>query len=265
MYSQVLSLLPENHPWRDKILFYESVDSTNTLAKQLAFQGAAHGTVILADRQTGGRGRVGRSFHSPAGMGIYMSVILRPDSLGEDCMHLTCAAAVAACDAVESAIGIRPQIKWTNDLICDGRKIAGILTELAFSNSGKPEYAIVGIGINCCQQLRDFSLEIQEIAGSLAMVSNKQMDKSLVAACLIQALERMDSNLFSRKTDMMQSYRNSCITIGQEVSLVRDGQTLHGKALNVDDAGGLLVRYHDGSEETIRFGEVQVRGMYGYL
>ena len=152
MLFQVKDRLPGDHPWQDQILCFDTIDSTNTRAKLLAAQGAPHGTVLLADTQTAGRGRLGRSFQSPGGMGIYMSVLLRPKCRPEKLMHLTCAAAVAACDAVEKVCGLRPGIKWTNDLISGKRKLAGILTELSLSPAtGLLDYAVIGIGINCHQ------------------------------------------------------------------------------------------------------------------
>ena len=139
-----------DHPWRQHIQWLESTESTNTLAKTLAAEGAPHGTVVIADRQTGGRGRMGRSFCSPAGKGIYMSVILRPQCSPRELMHLTCAAAVAACDAITSVTKLCPSIKWTNDLILNEKKLGGILTELSFSFGNENNFsAIIGIGINC--------------------------------------------------------------------------------------------------------------------
>ena len=141
MKQRILDHLPRNHPWAGNIHYFDTIDSTNTEAKRLAAAGAPHGTVLIAGHQTGGRGRMGRSFHSPAGLGIYLSVILRPECAPGDLMHLTCAAAVAMCDAVENAAGFRPGIKWTNDLVYGKRKLGGILTELAFGSSGRVDYA----------------------------------------------------------------------------------------------------------------------------
>ena len=145
MINMIQSLLPPGFPWRESIHYYPTIDSTNTQAKHLAAQGAPHGTVLIAGHQTGGRGRLGRSFHSPEGLGIYLSVILRPNCLAKDLMHLTCATAVAMCDAVEAAAAFRPGIKWTNDLIWGKRKLGGILTELSLNPDGAVDYAVVGI------------------------------------------------------------------------------------------------------------------------
>ena len=266
MKKQILTQMKESCPWQDSLLYFDSIESTNTLAKQLAAYGAAHGTVLIADHQTGGRGRLGRSFHSPAGSGIYMSVILRPDCAPQELMHLTCAAAVAMCDAVERSCGIRPGIKWTNDLVVGKQKIAGILTELGLGTGGKVNYAIIGIGINCCQDVSDFPEEIRSVAGSLHSVTGKSIDRASVAAAMMDALYRTDQILLTEKASLMDAYRRDCMTLGQSVSVVKaDGSVRHGTALDIDEDGGLLIRFTDGSEETVTSGEVSVRGMYGYI
>ena len=265
MKDQIMKNLTESCPWQDSVLYFESIDSTNTRAKELAAQGAPHGTVLIADHQTGGRGRLGRSFLSPAGTGVYLSVILRPGCAPSQLMHLTCAAAVAMCDAVEEAAGFRPGIKWTNDLVYGNRKIAGILTELRISPNGLVDYAVVGIGINCCQQEDDFPQELRNMAGSLSMVASKPIDRAKVAAAMIRSLHEMDRNL-TDKAVFMDRYRRDCITVGREISLLKaDGSLRHGTALSVDDEGALVVRFPDGSTEAVSSGEVSVRGMYGYL
>ena len=265
MKDKIIENLRESCPWQDSLLWFDCLDSTNTHARKLAQQGAAHGTVLIADRQTGGRGRLGRGFHSPAGSGIYMSVILRPLCNPRDIMHLTCAAAVAMCDAVESAAGFRPGIKWTNDLVFGQRKIAGVLTELGFDRSGNVDFAVVGIGINCCQRQADFPEEIRQIAGSLHSVSGKTIDRAAVAAAMTDALYRMDAGLLTGKQEMLNRYRRDCITLGKEVSLVRGDEVRHATALDIDTDGALLVLLADGTVETVNSGEVSVRGMYGYV
>ena len=263
MRQEIIHNLRESCPWQDSLLYFESIDSTNTHAKELAFQGAPHGTVLIADHQTGGRGRRGRSFHSPAGSGIYMSVILRPKCPAAELMHLTCAAAVALCDAVETSCGFRPGIKWTNDLVYGQRKLAGILTELGFDARGNVDWAIVGMGINCTQEASQFPEEIRSMAGSLTSVSGKTIDRAKVAAAMMDALYRMD---LSRKEQILTQYRADCVTLGKEVSVVRaDGMVHHCTALDIDREGALIVRHSDGHLETVSSGEVSIRSMYGYL
>ena len=266
MKQQILTHLPPDHPWGQNLICFDSIGSTNTAARELARQGAPSGTVLIADRQTGGRGRLGRTFHSPGGVGLYFSLILRPECHATRLMHLTCAVAVAACDAVEKATGLRPGIKWTNDLVCGTRKLGGILTELGLHPDGTVDYAIIGIGINCCQTEADFPEDIRSIAASLTMVTGQHTDRCRLAASLMESLLVMDRQLLTGQHRMLDRYRSDCITLGQEVSLLRaDGNVRHATALDIDHEGGLLVRFPDGRRETISSGEVSVRGMYGYV
>ena len=266
MKQKILSQFTTECPWRDTLYWYDSVDSTNARAKQLAREGAPHGTVLIAGSQTGGRGRMGRSFSSPVGMGVYLSVILRPRCTPDRLMHLTCAAAVAGCKAVEAASGVLPDIKWTNDLVYGKKKLGGILTELSLdSASGLVDYAIVGIGINCCQKKEDFPAELQAMATSICQLTDNPCSPARLSAALTEALYEMDSLLFTGKQQLMDGYRRRCITLGKDIVLVRGEETLYGTALDLDGDGGLLVRFADGSEKVVSSGEVSVRGMYGYL
>lgn len=265
MNQQILTALPQGHPWAGNIHYFDSIGSTNDEAKRLAAEGASHGTVVIAGHQNGGRGRMGRSFHSPAGLGIYLSVILRPDCAPTQLMHLTCAAAVAMCDAVEMAAGFRPGIKWTNDLVYGKRKLGGILTELSLGADHYVNYAIVGIGINCLHTKQDFPAELQDMAGSLAMISPTPVDTAKVAAAMIDDLYFMSQYLLTDKAAIMDRYRADCVTIGQAVSIHRFDEVRHGTAMGVDDEGALLVRFPDGHTEPVAAGEVSIRGMYGYV
>lgn len=265
MKEAILNCLPGDYPWADRFTYFEEIGSTNDTLRTLAKQGAPHGTVVMADRQTGGHGRLGRSFHSPGGMGIYLSMLLRPDCVPAELMHLTCATAEAMCDAVAAATGLRPGIKWTNDLVWEKKKLGGILTELGFTPQGKVAYAIIGIGINCCQKEADFAPEIRTIAGSLSMAVGKPVERAVVAAAMMEQLWKMDARLLTGKEEMLRAYRSDCVTIGQDISLVRCDEIRHGHALDVDSDGALVVSFADGHTETVNSGEVSVRGMYGYL
>ena len=266
MKQKILSQFTTECPWRDTLYWYDTIDSTNTRAKQLAKEGAPHGTVLIAGSQTGGRGRMGRSFSSPGGMGVYLSVILRPHCTPGQLMHLTCAAAVASCKAVEAASGVLPDIKWTNDLVCGKKKLGGILTELSLdSATGLVDHAIVGIGINCCQKKEDFPVELQDMATSIFQLTETPCSPARLAAALTEALYEMDRQLFTEKKQLMDMYCSRCITLGKDIVLVRGEETVYGTALDLDEDGGLLVRFADGSKKTVSCGEVSVRGMYGYL
>lgn len=266
MKEKILSRVSPAYPWKDYFHWLEETDSTNDRLKAMARQGAPHGTVLIADRQSGGHGRMGRSFHSPGGVGIYFSILLRPQCAPGELMHLTCATAVAMCDAVEAAIGFRPGIKWTNDLVSGKRKLGGILTELGLSSKGTVDYVIIGVGINCCHRETDFTPEIRNMAASLSMVTGKEIDRARIAAAMMDSLHRMDRILLTEKATILNRYRQDCITIGQDVSLLRVGEDVrHGRAVGMDDEGALLVTFTDGHTEAVNSGEVSVRGMYGYL
>lgn len=265
MEQEIRAFLPAEYPWTDRFHYFDTIDSTNNYLKKLAAEGAPHGTVAVANCQTGGKGRLGRSFQSPGGVGVYLSILLRPECPPEELMHLTCAVGVAMCDAVEQAAGIRPAIKWINDLVCGKQKIAGILAELGMGPDGNVSYAVVGIGINCCQTLQDFPEELRGRAASLAMVTGQPIDRARVAAAMMAELAKMDETLFTGKEAMLQRYRADCITLGQQISLVRGDEIRHGLALDVGGTGDLIVRFPDGHQEAVSCGEVSVRGMYGYV
>lgn len=264
MLQSILRNIPTPCPWRDTVYWYDTLESTNTKAKELAKAGALHGTVVIAGNQTAGRGRMGRSFSSPEGMGVYLSVILRLGCTADKLMHLTCAAGVAAMKAVEAVCGICPDIKWANDLVLGGKKLGGILTELGFTGN-TVDYAIVGIGINCCQQTGDFPEELQDVATSIAMHTGKQVYPALLAAALTEQLFLIDWTLFSKKEQLMDTYRQHCITLGKEIVVIQNDAKSEATALDIDADGGLIVRFADGSEKTISFGEVSIRGMCGYV
>ena len=265
MQKRIVSYLPKDFPWEDKLYYFDTIGSTNDEVRRMAKSGAPHGTVLIAGHQTDGHGRRGRSFHSPAGSGIYMSVLLRPDCAPTELMHLTCAAAVAMCDAIEQAVDCRPGIKWTNDLVCGKRKVGGILTELGFTNQGLVDYAIIGIGINCTQTELDFPEDIRSIAASLAMVSQSHVETDVVAAAMIHALQKMDLQLLSAKAQILAQYKKDCITLGQEIVLLRGDGKRYGIARDIDPDGGLVVEFQSGTLEVVSSGEVSVRGMYGYV
>ena len=264
MKDAILNALSPDYPWADRFHYFNTVDSTNNYLKQQALLGAPHGTVAVADCQTGGKGRLGRSFQSPGGVGIYLSMLLRPDCPQAQLMHLTCAVGTAMCDALEEAAGVRPGIKWTNDLVCEKRKLSGILVELLNDTRGKL-CVIIGIGVNCCQQLTDFPEELRDRAGSLAMVTGRRIDRPKVAAAMMEALANMDRNLLTGKEAMLEQYRRDCVTLGQKISVVRGDEIRHGTALDIGDDGDLIVRFDDGHTEAVSSGEVSIRGMYGYV
>ena len=228
-------------PWHTNVIVLESVDSTNNYLKQLAAQGAPAGTAVLAGQQTAGRGRRGRSFYSPEGQGLYLSVLLRPKAHPGELLHLTAMTAVAAMRAVGRVCGKRPGIKWTNDLVFGKRKLAGILTELS----------VVA--------------ELREIAASIRMECGKPVDRCALAAALLLEFERMDRALLTQKDAWLREFAENCVTVGKDVRVLRGGKERLAHADGIGPDAALLVTYADGTQEAVSSGEVSVRGMYGYL
>ena len=263
MKHDILSHLPGDFPWQ--VHWFDTVDSTNDRAKAMAAQGAPHGTVVIAGHQAKGRGRMGRSFSSPKLQGIYLSVILRPNCQARELMHLTCGVGVAMCDAVEDVTGYRPGIKWINDLVAEGKKLGGILTELSVDPQGAVRYAIVGIGINRSQTREDFPAHIRDIAISLETVTGQAVEAAALAAAMIRALKELDPSLLSGRKSLLAAYEKDCVTLGKEVVLLRGNEKRRGTAVGIDPDGALLVTFRDGTTQAVNSGEVSVRGLYGYV
>ena len=265
MIHSLLSALPADHPCKEHIHYFDITDSTNLRAKELGLQGAPHGTAVLAKMQTAGRGRLGRSFHSPEGQGIYLSFLLRPRCHATALMHLTCAVGCAVCDAVAQVTGLRPGIKWTNDLVFGKRKLGGILTELSLDSAGNVDFAVVGIGINCTQKVSDFPEDIQNIATSLSQIAGSEVDIPKLTAAILTSLLTMSGRLLTHRAEILSQYRRACITLGKEISVGTPTSLRHGIAADIDPDGALLVDFPDGHREAVNSGEVSIRGMYGYV
>jgi len=247
------------------ILYFDTIDSTNTCLKAQALRGAADGTVVIAGHQTAGRGRMTRSFESPEGKGLYLSVLLRPHLPPERLLPLTAMAAVAVCDAVEQVCGVRPGVKWPNDLVLGGKKLCGILTELVLD--GTQPCVVLGVGVNVSQTAADFSPEVAELATSLAVQVGREVARAELAAALIGALDRLYTAVKEDDlTPWLAAYRRDCVNLGKQVQLIApDGTRELAAALDVDETFGLTVRTLTGERKTVRAGEVSVRGLYGYI
>lgn len=264
LHASLISVRMDTHPWAARLHVMQTVDSTNNVLKTLAAQGAPEGTAVLAENQTAGRGRRGRSFFSPAGEGLYLSVLLRPQVRPDQLMHLTAMTAVAACRAVEKVCGVCPSIKWTNDLVCGGKKLAGILTELSLvAETMETDYVVVGIGLNCAQT--QFPEDLREIATSLRMQCGMPVDRNELAAELLKAFSEMEQGLLREKAAWLREFSERCVNIGKEVVLLRGDTTRTARAVGIGTDAELLVEYEDGTKEAISSGEVSVRGMYGYV
>lgn len=230
----------EHHPWAKTLTVLPTVDSTNSCLKELAKQGAPHGTAVIADCQTAGRGRLGRSFASPKGQGLYLSLLLRQKPE----LRLTPMAAEAVRRAILEASGLDARIKWINDLVYGGKKLCGILTELC------GDCVIVGIGINCRGIPHEIATSLEE--------AGYPCDRSRLAAAVLTQLSQMSPQ-------WLESYKEHCLTLGQDVQLVQNGAVRLAHADGMDEDGALLVTLPDGTKERIFSGEVSVRGLYGYI
>lgn len=248
-----------------RVVCLATVDSTNSYLKREAVKGEKEGLVAVAEEQTAGRGRLGRVFES-VHRGLYLSILLRPPMAPEKMLPLTGLAAVAARRAILSGCGLETKIKWTNDLLLGGKKVCGILTEMALEGeSGALQYAVVGIGINVNQLPENFSPEVRKIAGSLREAAGQSFSRAALGACLIRELDRLYAALKSDAYgEYIEEYRENCVTLNKEVRLMNREPPGRAYALDVDDRFGLIVRAPDGSVETLRSGEVSVRGLGGY-
>lgn len=240
------------------VVRYAVVDSTNRQAKVLARQGCGD-TAVLARRQTAGRGRLGRSFQSPDG-GMYLSALWRGCSAGA-LLRVTPMAAVAVCRALEKLWGLECGIKWCNDVVARGRKLCGILTESSLLPDGGAEWLVVGIGINGAKAA--FDPEVAALAISLEELGIRAETETLAAAVL-EELTVLRRELETPET-WLAEYRRRCVNLGQELQVLRRGTARTATAVDIDGEFGLTVRYGDGTVETLRSGEVSVRGLYGYV
>lgn len=241
-------------PWRDCVIRMEqSVDSTNTLAKKMAADGAPDHTLIVSDGQSAGRGRMGRSFFSPAGTGLYMSVILRPRMPAEAAAVITIAAAAAVCEAIEALTSHKAGIKWVNDVLVDGKKVCGILTEAVTDfESGLVESVAVGIGVNVGTPPNGFPPELRDTAGSLWPDS---VSRAALACEIVNRLFDYAQALPDRP--FLDPYRARSTVLGKRVRFSQGGALREGRAAAIDGNGHLLVE-SPGSDTLLRAGEIQI-------
>lgn len=256
-------------PWMLEIL--PEVTSTNDVLKKLALAGCPERTVIIADRQTGGKGRMGRSFYSPQDNGIYLSLLLRPSIRPQEALQLTTAAASAAAMAIDEVEGGPAMIKWVNDIYCRGRKTAGILTEAGFSGEDleKPlSYAVVGIGFNVFEPEEGYPEGIRNIAGAVfsrdqrpATPEEREDIKAHLTAAFLDRMDQFCRSL-SEKT-YMESYREKSFLTGKEVLVLTPGHETKKndpvRVIGIGDDAELIVQDQEGKISRLFSGEVSVR------
>ena len=240
------------------VLRYDTVDSTNNICKALAAQGLDN-TAIIARAQTAGKGRLGRSFQSPEG-GLYLSALWQDCPAGQ-LLTVTPLAAVAVCRAVESLCGTECGIKWCNDVVLHGKKLCGILTESSLRPDGGAAWLVVGIGVNVGQA--SFPPDIADMATSLALQALDVSPDALADAILAQLTALR--TVLTDPVEWLAEYRRRCVNLGRPVRVLRGNTVRQATALAIDEQFGLTVQYENGEMETVRSGEVSVRGLYGYI
>ncbi len=237
----------------NKIIRIDETTSTNDLAKEYARGGEGEGTVVVALHQSQGRGRIGRSFFSPAEVGIYMSVILRPKFTGEEGLLITSFSSVAVCRAINKVCQAKPKIKWVNDVYLNNKKVCGILTESVIDN-GKVKYVILGIGINVNGM--DFPEEISPIATSIEKETGEKQDKEALLIEIIKELDNLYENY--QKGEFLKESRELSCVLGKEIKVIRGNESYTAKAIDIDDSGRLIVE-KNGEKEALGSGEISIR------
>lgn len=243
--------------------YNEVIDSTNIKAKALARSGKEEGTLVIADCQEGGKGRLGRAWASPSGTGIWMSLILRPKILPQYASQITLVAGLSMCEAIREATGLDVQIKWPNDLVVNGKKVCGILTEMSAEMEGV-NYIILGIGVNV--NTMSFEEELP-FATSLAKEAHEEFSRKDI---IVSFLEKFEKDYTIYKTfpsleKFLSRYEENCITLHKKVKLIKNEEERIATALHVTKEGSLVVQLEDGSIEEVISGEISVRGLYGYI
>ncbi|MDR1701033.1 MAG: biotin--[acetyl-CoA-carboxylase] ligase [Lachnoclostridium sp.] len=251
----IIPHLSKEH-YADHLYIFQTLDSTNKKAKEMAINGCQHGTVVLSDTQTAGKGRHGKSFYSPPDSGLYISFILRSASIHVSRITLiTAAAAVAVCRAIKSVVGIEPGIKWVNDIFVDNKKICGILTEAVSDlESGEIDWIVIGIGININTSFPD---DLTDIAGSLKLSETNSNVRNRLAAELINIL--ISSNDWAENEDVYEEYKSRQIILGKPVTVLESNNTYEALAVDIDKEGHLIVKTKDGHLTALSSGEVSVK------
>jgi BirA family biotin operon repressor/biotin-[acetyl-CoA-carboxylase] ligase len=241
-----------------RVIFLESVSSTNDVAWDEAEKGAPEGTVIVAEQQTAGRGRLSRKWHSPPGLGVWMSVVLRPEVKPEAAPGLTLCASVAVAKAVRSLYRVRASLKWPNDIMVKGRKLCGILTEMKASR-GRVDFIVCGIGMNVNQTPDDFPADIRESATSILIATGKSADRKKLVAATIEHLEKQYREFcLDGLTSCIDEWRSMCPLFGKRVRIKGRREAVEGIFFNIDDNGALVLRLDSGIHRGFMAGDVEL-------
>jgi len=247
------------------IVYFNSLESTNIEAKKLAVSSATHGTVVISEEQTGGKGRRGKSFISPKGKGIWMSIIMKPNIEPMKVSLLTQIAA-AAVNLALSDMGIESLIKWPNDIIINNKKVCGILTEMSCELT-MVNFVILGIGINVNVESDDFDEETSKVATSLKLEMGMKIDRKVLVANILNNIEVLYKNYVENEDieKPISICREKSILIGKEIRVIKKGLAIKARALEIKQDGSLVVQYEDEKREALISGEVSIRGLESYI
>ncbi|KGM96133.1 biotin--acetyl-CoA-carboxylase ligase [Clostridium novyi A str. 4552] len=263
-FEEVNPYLKTNYIGKD-IRYYNTIDSSNTKAKELGAAGAKEGTVVISEEQTGGRGRLGRTWVSPKFKGIWMSIILRPDIEPMEASKITQIGAAAVCISINE-LGLKSAIKWPNDIVLNSKKVCGILTEMS-GELNKINYIVMGVGINVNIESDDFPGDIKNIATSIKIESGSKVKRKELVGKIFNNFEILYDEFI--KSGTIKKSINICkensALIGKQVKIIKRSDEVFAKAIGLTEDGELIVEYNDGKVDKIVSGEVSVRGMYGYV
>jgi BirA family biotin operon repressor/biotin-[acetyl-CoA-carboxylase] ligase len=236
------------------IHYFETLNSTNDLAKELAAQGAPEGAVVVAEAQTGGRGRLGREWDSPPGVGLYVSLVLRPMLPPMELPQITLTTAVAVVRAVRRVAGLAPGIKWPNDLLINGKKLGGILTEME-TESDRIRHVVVGLGVNVNNP--GFPFELAATATSLTLEAGRTFSRVLLLQAWLEEFEELYGRFLNQGfPEILEEWKSSAVTLGKMVTVRQGPREISGEALDVAPDGALLLRTNNGEIVRVTSGEI---------
>ncbi len=242
----------------NKIICFTETNSTNTVAFKLAEDGAPEGTVVLADSQSRGKGRLGREWSSPPGVNLYASIILRPPVLPLEASQLTFISAVAVARTVEQVTSLKVRIKWPNDLLLDGRKFAGLLNEMS-AETEKINFVVMGIGVNINMLAGQFPADLRYPATSLLIEGGCVVERNSFVRILLREMDNIyDRYLQEGDQPVREEWLQRSRMVGCMVNVNSSGKLISGMVTGIDQIGALLLRLADGSEERILAGDVTI-------
>ena len=255
------NLISPNRQFVKEVVYFDKINSTNAAGKN---SNCTANTLFVAEMQSDGRGRNGRKWISPKGSGVWMSIVTLPKIKVDNVSQITLVAGLAVCESLNNNFGIDAKIKWPNDIVVDGKKLCGILTE-AVSENGVTKKVIIGIGINVNN--KSFPKEICDVATSLRMLLTKKSDRTEIINNVLDSIEKYYNVLINEGNleKIIEEYKKLCVNIGKEVVTTGAPEVVEGVAIDITEKGELVIQKKDGNTVAVNSGEVSVRGIYGYI